>query len=660
MEEQKINNAVEVCVCPECDYEEKHEKGNPCNEIKCPDCGAALQGRSGSSDKLDKKSGQLIEWNQKYINDLPDTSFALIKGKVKNKSKDRALPFKDLEGNVNSDQLKNSLARLPITKGFSDEEKKGAKEKLELAFKEIVSSESEEEKEKIKVEEKVEEEEEAEEPVEPVEPEKSKEKVEESATGVIKIQINGEIGWDVTGDMIKEQLEKANGADVLFEISSPGGSVFEGLTIFNAIRNYKGKTAAHIIGLAASMASYIPLATDSVKVEDNAIYMIHNAWTVAIGDVNEMQDKADFLGSLNSMLSKAYSDKTGNTKEEILKLMGEETWYFGDEIKEMGFADEVIVHSKSNDDDEETKEDKMTKAKLAVEAVFSKLEKEKLQEDIDKSKSLFASFKEKEKIKAEEKVEEEKEAEPAEKEKESEESETEEKEEKEDASESEEVDESTEDETEKETTEESEGSEESVEKLKTEVKSLEVAHTKLTEANGVIKHKEREILRLNKAVNEGKDITVQLTEELKDLKNKTDELSTIVAGFKKIEEDKNTAAFNEFVDEYCEVYNVDESDKSSIEKDLGAFSEMVIENIKKTMKQAKQAVMNEVVDDSQHSSELENSGVMSGSEGIPAKVLPVNKDSMDGLFDKLKIRTEIDEGRILIDPSKVEEFKHKN
>ena len=116
---------------------------------------------------------------------------------------------------------------------------------------------------------------------------------------------------------------------------------------------------------------------------------------------------------------------------------------------------------------------------------------------------------------------------------------------------------------------------------------------------------------------------------------------------------------NELADNNFIVCGID-IDKSSIEKDLGAFSEMVIENIKKTMKQAKQAVMNEVVDDSQHSSELENSGVMSGSEGIPAKVLPVNKDSMDGLFDKLKIRTEIDEGRILIDPSKVEEFKHKN
>jgi len=79
-----------------------------------------------------------------------------------------------------------------------------------------------------------------------------------------QIEIDGEIGWDVSPSMVSKQLKEANGEDVEILFSSPGGFIDDGLAIFNMIHDYKGKTTAKIIGMAASMASYIPLAADRV------------------------------------------------------------------------------------------------------------------------------------------------------------------------------------------------------------------------------------------------------------------------------------------------------------------------------------------------------------------------------------------------------------
>src|SRR5690606_25812104 len=99
-------------------------------------------------------------------------------------------------------------------------------------------------------------------------------------------------------------------------------------------KNYKGKKTAKIIGLAASMASYIPLAADKVIIEENAVYMIHNVWSVSAGDHNEMRKNADVLEGLTGLLADAYSKKTKIDKKDILKMMNNETWVFGSEIIE--------------------------------------------------------------------------------------------------------------------------------------------------------------------------------------------------------------------------------------------------------------------------------------------------------------------------------------
>jgi len=162
--------------------------------------------------------------------------------------------------------------------------------------------------------------------------------------GEFVIEINGEIGGDITFNSIKEQLERANGKDVVLEVASPGGSVFEGVDIFNAIRDYQGNTETRIKGMAASMASYISLAADKVLAEDNATFMIHNAWGFAMGNSEDMKAEAELLESINKLIAQEYIKKTGISEEKVLKMMSDETWLFGSEIKESGFVDDIIVH----------------------------------------------------------------------------------------------------------------------------------------------------------------------------------------------------------------------------------------------------------------------------------------------------------------------------
>ncbi|NLP10628.1 Clp protease ClpP, partial [bacterium] len=148
---------------------------------------------------------------------------------------------------------------------------------------------------------------------------------------------------------IAESLRAAGGDDLDIAIASPGGSVFDGIEIYNAIRDYKrmypkSQILITLKGLAASMASYIASSdvADMVLAEDNAVFMIHNPWSVMIGDYDDMQKEAEFLSGLASLMANAYSARTKKSKSEIKKMMDAETWLFGDEIKAAGFVDDII------------------------------------------------------------------------------------------------------------------------------------------------------------------------------------------------------------------------------------------------------------------------------------------------------------------------------
>lgn len=199
------------------------------------------------------------------------------------------------------------------------------------------------------------------------------------------ITISGVIGWDVEPKDIRNQLNEASG-DIVVEIGSPGGFVYDGLEIFNLIRGYsKGKVTTRLMGLAASMASYIALAGQEVEAYDNAIYMIHNAMSVSVGNQNDMREMADYLERLSNLLAKKYVEKTGKSLAEIKELMDADTFMFGSEAKEMGFVDKII-----ETENEKDKDSAMVEAQLKIKNCKQTLkELENSKEDLQKAAALL-------------------------------------------------------------------------------------------------------------------------------------------------------------------------------------------------------------------------------------------------------------------------------
>jgi ATP-dependent Clp protease, protease subunit len=166
-----------------------------------------------------------------------------------------------------------------------------------------------------------------------------------------KITISGVIGWDATPAMLREDLEQAGGDDIEVLINSPGGFVSDGIEMFNLLRRYEGNSTARISGYAASMASYIPLACDRRIAEDNAVYMIHNVFGGVYGDHNDILKYGAVVKSMSGMIARTYAKHTGMDLEEIARLMDDETWFFGQEMVEAGFVDEIIETEADKDRD---------------------------------------------------------------------------------------------------------------------------------------------------------------------------------------------------------------------------------------------------------------------------------------------------------------------
>lgn len=181
------------------------------------------------------------------------------------------------------------------------------------------------------------------------------------------ILINNEIGTlGITADGLRSQLSKAkDGEDIKIIVNSPGGDCFEGIAVYNTIRdfarNFKGNITTYVQGMAASAASWIALAASSVSeknkvvVEDNSVFMIHDCWGLVVGNKNDMRDAADFAERVDNVMQKMLARKSGKTEAEIGGLMDKETWYFGQEIIDAGFADEMAKDEKKPDDDDSEK-----------------------------------------------------------------------------------------------------------------------------------------------------------------------------------------------------------------------------------------------------------------------------------------------------------------
>lgn len=158
------------------------------------------------------------------------------------------------------------------------------------------------------------------------------------------IYIYDEIGgWGISARRFTEDLiSLGNLSHINLHIHSPGGEVFDGIAIYNQLKNHSATITVYIDGLAASMASVIAMVGDTVIMPKNAMMMIHKPWGVSWGDANDMREYADLLDKLENVLIPAYVAKTGKTTEEITAMLEQETWLDGDECVEQGFADKVI------------------------------------------------------------------------------------------------------------------------------------------------------------------------------------------------------------------------------------------------------------------------------------------------------------------------------
>ena len=171
------------------------------------------------------------------------------------------------------------------------------------------------------------------------------------------LELNGTIAeesWfddDVTPQLFKDELNAGSG-DITVWINSPGGDCVAAAQIYNMLSNYKGKVTVKIDGIAASAASVIAMAGDTVLVSPVSMLMIHNPATIAWGDHAEMQKAIDMLSEVKESIINAYVLKTGLSRPKLSHLMDAETWMDANKAVELGFADEIMARAKAEPEKE--------------------------------------------------------------------------------------------------------------------------------------------------------------------------------------------------------------------------------------------------------------------------------------------------------------------
>ena len=160
---------------------------------------------------------------------------------------------------------------------------------------------------------------------------------------VTEVMIYDEIGlYGVNAKSFVEEIKEIpKSASVLLRINSPGGSVVDGLAIYDAVNRLPQKVTSRIEGIAASMASVIALAADEVVMSENSLYMIHNVWGGEVGDSDDLRKAADLMDKMSDRLVNIYVSKTGKSEEQVRSWMDEETWFDSSEAFESGFINSI-------------------------------------------------------------------------------------------------------------------------------------------------------------------------------------------------------------------------------------------------------------------------------------------------------------------------------
>ena len=166
-----------------------------------------------------------------------------------------------------------------------------------------------------------------------------------------EIDIEGEITsriWedtDTSASQFRDLLKQVGDVKTInLHINSPGGDVFEGVSIYNMLKQSKANIHVFVDGLAASIASVIAMAGDTITMPENSMLMIHNPWTIAQGNSKELRKVADDMDKMGESIKTSYLSKSNNKLDvdTLTKLMDDETWLTAKESVEYGLADEVL------------------------------------------------------------------------------------------------------------------------------------------------------------------------------------------------------------------------------------------------------------------------------------------------------------------------------
>lgn len=149
-------------------------------------------------------------------------------------------------------------------------------------------------------------------------------------------------GEGVTARRIAGALRALGKGPVTVNINSPGGDLFEGFAIYNLLREHDGEVTVKVLGLAASAASVVAMAGDTVQIARSGFLMIHNTWVMAIGNRHDLRETAESLEPFDRAMAEIYSARTGIDLAEISSMLDAETWINGSDAVEQGFADELL------------------------------------------------------------------------------------------------------------------------------------------------------------------------------------------------------------------------------------------------------------------------------------------------------------------------------
>ncbi|WP_121605396.1 head maturation protease, ClpP-related [Virgibacillus sp. Bac332] len=232
-------------------------------------------------------------------------------------------------------------------------------------------------------------------------------KLESKAENEYSLYIYGSIGGffgDNSAQSIRRKLSGVEANKIHVHINSGGGSAFDGIAISNFLKNHKAEIIVHVDGWAASAASIIAMAGDKIIMPSNTVMMIHRASTIAIGNAGDFEKVANDLKKIDSAVTATYENRFVGEREELVKLLEDETFLTADEALAFGLADEVgeEIEIKDPDDieDEEKEPDNFKDSLIAKYAAqanptneqSNEIEEETPQKDIKDNVKIFEDF----------------------------------------------------------------------------------------------------------------------------------------------------------------------------------------------------------------------------------------------------------------------------